>query len=90
MSPSRHRGSALVATARWPTAIEASARASSPFAVILGCLRRWRERDRQRRELSLLNARDFADLAVPPSLVADELRRWPWQGPSPQWRTVGN
>lgn len=37
-----------------------------------------------------MSARDFRDLKVPPGLVAEELRRWPWQGPSPQWRAVGS
>jgi len=48
----------------------------------------WWERERQRRELSMMRARDFGDLAVPPSLVIEELRRWPWQKPNSQWGEV--
>jgi uncharacterized protein YjiS (DUF1127 family) len=55
-------------------------------AAIIALLREWREREQQRRGLSVLGARDLADLRVPTSLVADELRRWPWQPPSPQWQ----
>lgn len=58
-------------------------------AAILRTLRQWRERERQRREMSMLTERDFGDLALPPSLVRDELRRWPWQKPSPQWAEIG-
>jgi hypothetical protein len=46
------------------------------------------EPERQRRELSMMRARDFGDLAVPPSLVTEELRRWPWQKPNSQWGEV--
>lgn len=56
---------------------------------VFGQLRCWIRRKQSRREVASMSARDFRDLKVPPSLVADELRRWPWQGPSPQWRTVG-
>jgi hypothetical protein len=59
------------------------------IAAALALLRSWREHGDARRELSTLSARDFRALKVPPGLVSDELRRWPWQGPSPQWRTVG-
>jgi uncharacterized protein YjiS (DUF1127 family) len=55
-------------------------------AAIIALLREWREREQQRRGLSVLGARDLADMRVPTSLVADELRRWPWQPPSPQWQ----
>jgi uncharacterized protein YjiS (DUF1127 family) len=48
----------------------------------------WWEREGQRRELSAMRARDFGDLAVPPSLVIEELRRWPWQKPNSQWGEV--
>jgi uncharacterized protein YjiS (DUF1127 family) len=46
--------------------------------AIYRVLHGWWEPERQRRELSMMRARDFGDLAVPPSLVTDELRRWPW------------
>jgi uncharacterized protein YjiS (DUF1127 family) len=52
-------------------------------------LREWQQRERERRELAALRGRDFGDLAVPPSLVVDEVRRWPWQKSSPQWSEVG-
>jgi uncharacterized protein YjiS (DUF1127 family) len=48
----------------------------------------WWERERQRRELSTMRARDFGDLTVPPSLVIEELRRWPWQKQNSQWGEV--
>lgn len=60
------------------------------ITAALGRLRSWREREGFRRQLASMSARDFRDLKVPPSLVADELRRWPWQKPTPQWRTVGS
>jgi hypothetical protein len=37
-----------------------------------------------------MSARDFHNLKVPPGLVADELRRWPWQELSRQWHVVGS
>jgi uncharacterized protein YjiS (DUF1127 family) len=77
------RGSALA----WrPVQANLRSFAVSAGATIIAVLREWRERDRQRRGLSVLGARDLADLRVPASLVADELRRWPWQSPSPQWQ----
>jgi hypothetical protein len=57
-------------------------------APIIALLRQWCERHRQRRGLSVLGAHDLADLRVPTSLAADELRRWPWQPPSPQWQRL--
>ena len=45
----------------------------------------WRKRERLRRELSQMSPRDFGDLTMPPSLVRDEVRRWPWQPQSQQW-----
>ena len=45
----------------------------------------WWERERLRRELSTMRAPDFGDLTVPPSLVIEELRRWPWQKQNSQW-----
>jgi uncharacterized protein YjiS (DUF1127 family) len=85
-----HQGSALAAAAPWPAAAAAPARARTLplFAAILDTLRQWRERSRERRELSQLTARDFGDLAVPPSLLANETGRWPWQKPSLGWGAV--
>ena len=31
---------------------------------------------------------DFGDLTVPPGLIEDEKRRWPWQDLSAAWGTV--
>jgi uncharacterized protein YjiS (DUF1127 family) len=56
--------------------------------AVLGRLRSWRKHKAFRRELSAMSARDLRDLKVPPGLVTRELRRWPWQEPSRQWRTV--
>jgi len=46
------------------------------------------QRERGRCELAAMRNRDFGDLAIPPSLVIDELRRWPWQKSSPLWGQV--
>jgi len=48
----------------------------------------WRERNRLRRELSTMSPHDFGDLPVPPGMIFDECRRWPWQNESQQWRTI--
>jgi hypothetical protein len=60
----------------------------SRFAGLVGWLRTCWRQERQRRELAAMRGRDFGDLTVPPSLVTDELRRWPWQVSSPQWGAV--
>jgi uncharacterized protein YjiS (DUF1127 family) len=67
-----------------------SSRRRSIAVAALDRMRRWRARERFRGELSSLSSRDFGDLAVPPSLIADELRRWPWQEPSAQWGTAAS
>jgi hypothetical protein len=36
----------------------------------------------------MLSPRDFGDLAVPQSLVKEEISRWPWQQLSHQWSQV--
>jgi hypothetical protein len=36
----------------------------------------------------MLSPRDFGDLAVPQSLVKEEISRWPWQQSSQQWSQV--
>jgi hypothetical protein len=51
-------------------------------------LARWSERERLRRELAGMRSRDFGDLAVPPGLIEDEKRRWPWHGWSPEWSSI--
>jgi uncharacterized protein YjiS (DUF1127 family) len=62
----------------------------TPGYRYLAFVRRWRdlwgERIRLRRDLAMMSARDFGDLAIPPGLLRDELRRWPWQACSPEWR----
>jgi uncharacterized protein YjiS (DUF1127 family) len=50
-----------------------------PLNLLRRIFRAWREHERQRSELSKMCPRDFGDLSVPPGLVRDELRRWPWQ-----------
>ena len=57
-------------------------------SAIRRLLRCWRERARERLDLSMLGARDFGDLAVPRSLIVDELRKWPWQRFSQQWGEI--
>ena len=70
--------------------IEATTRSrgTSAWMAIAQLLRTWWKRELQRRELSLLSPRDFGDLAVPRSLISEEIRRWPWQKPSQQWSQV--
>jgi holin-like protein len=51
-------------------------------------LRVWSERERQRRDLSMLSQRDFADLGVPRMLAVEEVRKWPWQQWHPQWQEL--
>jgi uncharacterized protein YjiS (DUF1127 family) len=65
-------------------------RIASAWVVIARLLRTWRRRELQRRELSRLSSRDFGDLAVPQSLINEEIRRWPWQKWSQQWSQVTN
>ena len=61
---------------------------SGVWTAFVRLLRTWRERQRERRELSLMLPRDFGDLPVPPGLIADEIRRWPWQKASQEWSEV--
>jgi uncharacterized protein YjiS (DUF1127 family) len=65
-------------------------RIAGAWVVIARLLRTWRRRELQRRELSVLSSRDFGDLAVPQSLINEEIRRWPWQKWSQQWSQVTN
>ncbi len=60
----------------------------SRFGVVVRWLRSAWQRERERRELTKVRGPDFGDLPVPPSLVLDELRRWPWQKSSPLWATL--
>jgi uncharacterized protein YjiS (DUF1127 family) len=71
-------------------AIPEERRERSQPAGLPAMLRRWIERNRERAELAAMSARDFGDLAVPDSLIRDELRRWPWQPSSPQWHAVAD
>jgi uncharacterized protein YjiS (DUF1127 family) len=70
--------------------IKATAQSCAPSAraAVAQLLRRWWSRELQRRELSMLSPRDFGDLAVPQSLVKEEVIRWPWQPWSKQWSQV--
>lgn len=69
------------------TPVERS-RVGRAWPAVVQLWRTWRERELQRRELSTMSPRDFGDLAVPPSLLKEELRRWPWQKPSQQWSQI--
>jgi uncharacterized protein YjiS (DUF1127 family) len=62
--------------------------ANGLVAKLAGVLSGWRRRERERRELAAMNVRDFGDVGVPPSLIGDETRRWPWQKSSPQWGSI--
>jgi uncharacterized protein YjiS (DUF1127 family) len=48
----------------------------------------WREREQMRREVASMSGRDFGDLPVPPGLIADECRRWPWRRSISQWGEI--
>ena len=72
--PRRHRGARLGS--------------SGLVAAALRQIARWRERERERRELAMMSIRDFGDLAVPPGLVREELRRWPWQAWGQGWNAL--
>jgi len=47
--------------------------------VVIRVLELWRERHRQRRELSFLCARDLRDSGVPTDVISREAHKWPWQ-----------
>ena len=68
----------------------AISRIASAWVMIARLLRTWKRRELQRRELSVLSSRDFGDLAVPQSLISEEIRCWPWQKWSHQWSQVTN
>ena len=76
----RTLGNMIRATAR--------SRVTAAWMGLARLLRNWWRRELQRRELSMLSPRDFGDLAVPGSLVTEEIRRWPWQKSSQQWGQV--
>jgi uncharacterized protein YjiS (DUF1127 family) len=81
---------AWVIVATCPLLGLAISRVASVWVVIARLLRTWQGRELQRRELSVLSSRDFGDLAVPQSLINEEIRRWPWQKWSQQWSQVTN
>ena len=81
---------AWVIVATCPLLGVAISRVASVWVVIARLLRTWQRRELQRRELSVLSSRDFGDLAVPQSLINEEIRRWPWQKWSQQWSQVTN
>ena len=62
--------------------------ARRPVVRLLRLFARWRERERHRRELATMAARDFGDIAVPPGLLREEQARWPWQAMSPGWAAL--
>jgi uncharacterized protein YjiS (DUF1127 family) len=53
-------------------------------AAVVQLLRLWRERHRQRRELTMLPIADLPDTGVPRDLVLHEAKKWPWQAFHPQ------
>jgi uncharacterized protein YjiS (DUF1127 family) len=57
-------------------------------AAVLRQIAKWREQERERRELATMASRDFGDLAIPPGLIREELRRWPWQARSQGWNAL--
>ena len=61
---------------------------SGLVAAGLRQIAKWRERERERCELAMMSTRDFGDLAVPPGLVREELRRRPWQAWSQGWNAL--
>jgi uncharacterized protein YjiS (DUF1127 family) len=81
---------AWVIVATCPLLGLAISRVASVWVVIARLLRTWQRRELQRRELSVLSSRDFGDLAVPQSLINEEIHRWPWQKWSQQWSQVTN
>jgi uncharacterized protein YjiS (DUF1127 family) len=90
MHTSNHDAVFTCRAVAWQAPADATTRRTPPYlsaarAAVVGLLRDWRKQQRLRRELSLMSPRDFGDLAVPPSLVRDELRRWPWQRQSVEW-----
>lgn len=58
------------------------------WTVMRRCLRDWGQRERRRREFSMLSDRDFAELRVPKMLMAEEVRKWPWQKWHPRWEEL--
>lgn len=49
----------------------------------------WRENERFGASFHQCPLKISATLECRRALLADESRRWPWQGPRPRWRTVG-
>ena len=52
---------------------------------IIGVIQICIARQQQRHELAQMSRRDFGDIFVPPGLIDDEARRWPWQSASEGW-----
>jgi uncharacterized protein YjiS (DUF1127 family) len=80
-----------IAQDRWGGASKTEGReehACRPGGRLLSLIARWRKRERHRRELATMAARDFGDIAVPPSLIREEQARWPWQAMSPGWAAL--
>lgn len=88
----RGGGNHIRGTARAPPLPRQDSRgrlgSSGPVAAGLRPIVKWRERERERRELATMASRDFGDLAVPPGLIREELRRWPWQARSQVWNAL--
>jgi len=55
---------------------------------IVGVFQTWFSRQQSRRELAQMSRRDFGDICVPPGLIGEEARRWPWQSSSEGWGAI--
>jgi uncharacterized protein YjiS (DUF1127 family) len=66
-------------------ASDRTTQAADLFASTIRMLRTWRERYRQRLELSIMSERDLADLGVSRNQAAWETDKWFWRDWSPQW-----
>jgi uncharacterized protein YjiS (DUF1127 family) len=58
------------------------------FVALAQRVAEWRERAHQRREIAVMRERDFGDIIVPPGLIVEEARRWPWQRFSIGWSAM--
>ena len=80
MQSSQDRSPSIELQAAWKSSSKATTAPSwKSFQLLSRLLRTWHERERQRRELSMMSRRDFGDLPLSPGLVRDDIRRWPWQ-----------
>lgn len=74
------RAGTMAAAGSCPPRVRAlPAGCAAAIASTVAVLRLWRDRERERRELATLSARDLHEIGASPSLVRFELRRWPWQ-----------